>query len=86
MSKPAMTDPSAPPLPTKPASPCIQVCTLDDDQVCIGCGRTVDDIIAWTRLTDTEKWTVLAQSAERRSARAQHTNLEQEVFRYGPKR
>jgi predicted Fe-S protein YdhL (DUF1289 family) len=81
-----MTDSTAPQLPAKPASPCIQVCTLDDDQVCIGCGRTVDDIIAWTRLSDEEKWTVLAQSAERRTERAQHMNLDQEVFRNGPKR
>jgi predicted Fe-S protein YdhL (DUF1289 family) len=81
-----MTDPAAPPLPTKPVSPCIQVCTLDDDQVCIGCGRTVDDIIAWTRLTDPQKWDVIARSAQRKSDRAQQVNLENEVLNHGSKR
>jgi len=71
-----MTDHVAPSLPTKPVSPCIEVCALDDNQVCIGCGRTVDEVVTWTRLTDAQKWAVLARSTERRSARAQQSNSE----------
>lgn len=26
-------------------SPCVGLCTLDDDDVCIGCGRTLDEIL-----------------------------------------
>jgi predicted Fe-S protein YdhL (DUF1289 family) len=78
-----MTDPAAPTLSSKPVSPCVQVCVLDDDQVCIGCGRTVDDVIAWTRLTDAQKWLVLEQSAQRRE---QRKNSIQEVTDHGPKR
>lgn len=29
-------------------SPCVGVCVLDEDRVrCIGCGRTIDEIINW---------------------------------------
>ena len=28
-------------------SPCIEVCALDDHNVCIGCYRTADEIIDW---------------------------------------
>lgn len=39
------------------ASPCVQICTLDDD-VCIGCGRTVAEIANWTRMSVEEKQAV----------------------------
>ena len=29
------------------ASPCVRNCCLDKKDVCIGCGRTVDEIIRW---------------------------------------
>ena len=35
-------------------SPCIKVCTVKDN-VCIGCGRTVEEIARWTRLTLQER-------------------------------
>lgn len=28
-------------------SPCIGVCQLNADRVCIGCGRTLDEIAEW---------------------------------------
>jgi predicted Fe-S protein YdhL (DUF1289 family) len=39
-------------------SPCISVCRYDND-VCVGCGRTVDDITNWYDMTDDEKQAVL---------------------------
>lgn len=35
-------------------SPCVNVCQLDDD-VCIGCGRHIDDVASWSNKTDEEK-------------------------------
>jgi uncharacterized protein len=29
-----------------PASPCVGVCRLDASNVCIGCGRTIEEIIS----------------------------------------
>jgi predicted Fe-S protein YdhL (DUF1289 family) len=39
-----------------PAStPCIRVCTLDRNGVCIGCRRTVDEIIRWRDMAEAER-------------------------------
>lgn len=35
------------------ASPCVGVCALDAaGQLCVGCGRTLDEITAWSRASD----------------------------------
>ncbi len=39
-------------------SPCISVCRYENE-VCVGCGRTVDDITNWYDMTDNEKQAVL---------------------------
>ena len=39
-------------------SPCISVCRYDNE-VCAGCGRTVDEIVNWYDMTDDEKQAVL---------------------------
>ncbi len=44
-----------PPLPMPIASPCIRVCTLSDEDVCLGCGRTLEDITHWSKMTEAEK-------------------------------
>ncbi len=31
-------------------SPCRQVCRLGGDEICDGCGRTIQEIAAWYRL------------------------------------
>ena len=36
-------------------SPCINVCVLDDDQVCVGCGRTLTQIALWSQMSEEEK-------------------------------
>lgn len=39
-------------------SPCISVCRYDNE-VCAGCGRTVDEVVGWYDMTDEEKQAVL---------------------------
>lgn len=53
------------------ASPCISVCALDDDGLCIGCWRTVDEIAAWRALDDAERRAVLRRCGERLAAAGQ---------------
>jgi len=37
-------------------SPCINVCRLDDtNQYCVGCFRTKEEILKWTRVTDEDR-------------------------------
>jgi len=46
------------------ASPCISVCRYDNE-VCVGCGRTVDEIVGWYDMTDDEKLAVLSRLDEK---------------------
>ncbi|MDV2856887.1 MULTISPECIES: DUF1289 domain-containing protein [Oceanimonas] len=48
------------------ASPCIGYCKLNDDRVCAGCFRHVDEIAGWQEKPDTEKQTIIERCAERK--------------------
>jgi predicted Fe-S protein YdhL (DUF1289 family) len=47
------------------ASPCIRTCCLDDDDVCLGCGRSLAEIVSWGTASDDEKRAILARSSRR---------------------
>ena len=47
-------------------SPCINVCRIDETtHLCVGCLRTLDEIAAWSVLTDSERRDVWAHLAAR---------------------
>lgn len=48
-------------------SPCIRRCCLDDDDVCVGCFRTLNEITAWSSMSEDEKARCVARSAERKA-------------------
>ncbi len=51
------------------ASPCINLCRMNPATgFCDGCQRSIDEIVAWTRLDDAGKRAVLAQLPARRAA------------------
>ncbi|HLD64535.1 MAG TPA: DUF1289 domain-containing protein [Pseudomonas sp.] len=57
---------------TRPvASPCVQICALDEADICIGCQRTVDEITRWSRMDNGERRQVLARCLERVRASGQ---------------
>lgn len=45
----------------RPSSPCIAICsTSQGDSVCIGCGRTFEEVCLWLEMTEEAKdatWT-----------------------------
>ena len=46
-------------------SPCTKNCSLNTStNICDGCGRTLDEIIEWTRMTDEEKQQVMKRLSE----------------------
>ena len=47
-------------------SPCIEVCSLNDQDVCIGCYRTANEIIEWFSASDERKRQILAALSDRR--------------------
>ncbi|MDE1998176.1 MAG: DUF1289 domain-containing protein [Burkholderiales bacterium] len=50
------------------ASPCVQVCRLNQNDVCVGCGRTLQEIAQWTRMTEDEKARCVERAAERHAS------------------
>ena len=50
---------------TQVGSPCLKICTLEDD-MCIGCFRTQDEIREWIIYTDEQKRVVLEKLEERK--------------------
>lgn len=50
-------------------SPCIKVCVLDAQSVCVGCGRTIDEIAAWSRMSAAEQRAAVERAAQRRDER-----------------
>jgi len=51
-------------------SPCISVCVLDPagTNVCTGCGRTLDEVAAWSTMYDRERREVVARCPARLAA------------------
>jgi len=51
----------------RPLSPCILICTLDDDKRCVGCGRSLEQISGWALMNKDEQWAVIDELAARES-------------------
>jgi predicted Fe-S protein YdhL (DUF1289 family) len=50
---------------SRPLSPCTLICTLDDEQRCLGCGRSLLQISQWALLSAAEQWVVIDELAAR---------------------
>ncbi|MGH8530080.1 MAG: DUF1289 domain-containing protein [Nevskiales bacterium] len=46
-------------------SPCTGVCRLDAAEVCVGCGRTLAEIAAWSESDTAQKLDIRARAAQR---------------------
>jgi predicted Fe-S protein YdhL (DUF1289 family) len=54
------------PISEKPVrSPCVSICALDDDDICIGCQRSGTEITQWGRMSNDERRAVLIRCHER---------------------
>jgi len=45
-------------------SPCISVCRMENE-VCVGCGRTTEEVVEWYNFTNDEKQAVLNRLDEK---------------------
>ena len=50
-------------------SPCIRNCCLDDGDICIGCSRSVKEIIEWGEATDERRREILAVAEKRKETK-----------------
>jgi uncharacterized protein len=49
-------------------SPCTNICTLDArSRLCLGCGRTVDEIARWAAMSADERARIMAELPARRA-------------------
>jgi predicted Fe-S protein YdhL (DUF1289 family) len=55
----------ATPLDASVASPCVDICRLDAQGLCIGCRRTVGEITEWSRASDARRREILSELARR---------------------
>ncbi|WP_296944754.1 DUF1289 domain-containing protein [uncultured Massilia sp.] len=59
------------PLPERPDTPCVAVCSTTFDEICRGCGRTVIEVATWVAMSREEKevvWVrILGQGYPRRN-------------------
>tara|TARA_R110001592_G_scaffold7032_3_gene39500 strand:+ start:35575 stop:35772 length:198 start_codon:yes stop_codon:yes gene_type:complete len=46
-------------------SPCVSICALDMDDVCVGCHRTGDEITQWWAMSQAEKLATLEKVKQR---------------------
>ena len=60
--------------PDQPPSPCIRNCCLDDDDICLGCLRSLEEIMAWGISNETARHRILAQVARRKQARTSNNH------------
>jgi predicted Fe-S protein YdhL (DUF1289 family) len=51
-------------------SPCVKICTLDAHSgLCLGCGRTIDEIARWSAMGAAERARVIGELPGRRAGR-----------------
>jgi predicted Fe-S protein YdhL (DUF1289 family) len=48
-------------------SPCKLICKYDDDGICVGCRRTMEEIVGWIDYTDKQKLEVWRRIRERKN-------------------
>jgi predicted Fe-S protein YdhL (DUF1289 family) len=50
-------------------TPCIKVCIVEPQSgLCLGCGRTLDEIARWTAISDGERTRIMAELPHRLEA------------------
>lgn len=59
----------------EPQSPCVRNCCLDDDEICLGCFRSLPEICGWATASTQQRWQVLALAAHRQQAYANRLAL-----------
>ena len=52
----------------EPESPCISVCLLDDNDICVGCYRSADEVTDWFMADAQGKRDILKRARERLEA------------------
>jgi predicted Fe-S protein YdhL (DUF1289 family) len=68
-----MSNPYASPIDAAVPSPCIDICRLDAQGLCIGCRRTLGEIAEWSKAGDARRREILS-GLELRKVAARYTS------------
>jgi len=49
----------------KPISPCISICRLNDEDICVGCYRSSEEIKNWIYLDDDQRQQIIDECLDR---------------------
>jgi predicted Fe-S protein YdhL (DUF1289 family) len=61
-----MSNSHALPIDASVPSPCVDICRLDAQGLCIGCRRTIDEIAEWSGASEARRREILRQLTLRR--------------------
>jgi predicted Fe-S protein YdhL (DUF1289 family) len=53
------------PIENRVDSPCVRKCCLDDNDICVGCFRSLEEIRQWSQADDDTRQCFLANAASR---------------------
>ncbi|QYJ87612.1 DUF1289 domain-containing protein [Shewanella mesophila] len=62
-------------------SPCVARCGLNDDEICMGCFRHIDEIVGWSSASEIKQqqiWQNLAQRKAQYASEEHHRSKEKE--------
>jgi uncharacterized protein len=71
-----MSLPPGPENPIVPQSPCVRNCCLDEFDVCLGCGRHLQEILRWHDADIEERGAILDRAAARLAIRERKTGAQ----------
>jgi predicted Fe-S protein YdhL (DUF1289 family) len=58
---------ATPAAPVQIETPCVKICEIDADGLCVGCARTLDEIAGWVSLPADRRRAVMATLPIRRA-------------------
>ena len=61
--------PASPPSPIAIESPCVKICEIDEDGLCVGCSRTLDEIAGWGSWSAERRGAVMMSLPTRRAVK-----------------
>lgn len=53
-------------------SPCVRNCCLDENDICLGCFRTLKEITQWASVTKEEREQIVENAKQRKKERVSH--------------
>lgn len=60
-------------------SPCVRKCTLNEQDMCLGCGRMLNEITTWTSYSEKRRTEIMKNCVQRIASLETHASLKKAV-------